>query len=299
MATAPSQRRREPDPVFEYDGSTFNEVKEVTWSGPYSEPLPVLTGLTPGKFVEFFNHSTRNLIDRRDILPYFEKLIHTNGICFTGTWRIDTETPYTGYFAEGSEGLLLVRGSVAGPAIMAGDRRAFGWGGKIWPTLDPDEKFKPANWVTVSKLSGSRRQHILDYLPTNKPKVGRDPGANLVNRGIFRLLDTRPGWRQVHPISTLGVKRDESVVTPDLLMIRVAPGTPRADYADFRDELRLENYPGNKLVFTINVKNFDQAEWARIGEMELTDYAISEGGDRRLHFWIPRDVPSPRWDSGA
>jgi len=23
--------------------------------------------------------------------------------------------------------------------------------------------------------------------------------------------------------------------------------------------------------------------------MELTDYSISEGGDKRLHFWIPRD----------
>lgn len=295
MASASSRHdRREPDPAFEYDGSTFNEVKEVAYSGPYPEPLPVHAGLRPGKLVEFFNHSTRNLIDRRDVLPYFEKLIHTNGICFTGTWRIDTKTPYTGYFAQGAEGLLLVRGSVAGPALMAGDRRAFGWAGKIWPTLDPDEKHKPANWVTVSKLSGARRQHILDYMPTNQPAVGRDPGANLVNRGIFRLLDTRPGWRQVHPVSTLGVARDEPVVTPDLLMLRVVAGTPRADFRDFRDELRLENYPDHRLVYTINVKNFDESAWTRIGEIELTDYAISEGGDRRLHFWIPRDIPSLR-----
>ncbi len=292
MASTPTTHaEREPDPAFEYDGSTFNEVKAVAWSGQYSE-LPVLRGLTPGRFVEFFNHGARNLIDRRDILPHFDKLIHTNGICFTGTWRIDTATPYSGYFAQGSEGLLLVRGSVAGPSLNAGDRRAFGYGGKIWPTLDPDAKHKPANWVTVSKLSGSRRQHILDYMPTNKPQVGRDPGANLVNRGIFRLLDTRPGWRQVHPISTLGITRDQRVVTPDLLMVRVAPGTPRADKGDFRDELRLENYPGNKLVYTINVKNFDEPEWKRIGEMEFTDYAISEGGDKRLHFWIPRDIPT-------
>lgn len=293
MASAPSRHggRREPDPVFEYDGSTFNEVKEVAYSGPYSD-LPVHRGLRPGKFVEFFNHATRNLIDRRDVLPYFEKLIHSNGICFTGTWRIDTKTPYTGYFAEGSQGLLLVRGSVAGPAVMAGDRRAFGYAGKIWPTLDPDEKHKPANWVTVSKLSGARRQHILDYMPTNKPAVGRDPGANLVNRGIFRLLDTRPGWRQLHPISTLAMTHDQPVVTPDLLMLRVAAGTPRADERDFRDELRLENYPEHKLVYTINVKDFGEPAWTRIGEMELTDYAIAEGGDRRLHFWIPRDIPS-------
>ncbi len=292
MASArTAQDQREPDPIFEYDGSTFNEVKRVAFSGEYGE-LPRHRGLRPGKFVEFFNHSARNLIDRRDVLPYFEKLIHSNGICFTGTWRIDAETPYTGYFAQGAEGLLLVRGSVAGPALNAGDRRAFGFGGKIWPTMDPELKAKPANWVTVSKLSGERRQHILDYASTNKPPVGRDPGANLVNRVIFRLMDTRPGWRQLHPISTLGMPREEAIVTPDLMMVRVAEGTPRADRRDFRDELRLENYPDQKLVYTISVKNFGEPGWTRIGAMELTDYAISEGGDRRLHFWIPRDVPS-------
>jgi len=107
--------------------------------------------------------------------------------------------------------------------------------------------------------------------------------------------------------NAIGKRRGAWKLSPDapegnrgfLLNHLISDRTPRADYADFRDELRLENYPGQKLVYTINVKNFDESAWTRIGEMELTDYSISEGGDRRLHFWIPRDVPSPRWDSGG
>ncbi|MDQ3851153.1 MAG: hypothetical protein M3296_11140 [Actinomycetota bacterium] len=275
--------------IFPYDGSTFNEVKEAAFSGTYAE-LPYHQGLTPRRFVEFLNDSSRNLIDRRDILPRFDKLIHSNGICFTGVWRIDGESRYTGYFAPGSEGLLLVRGSVAGNKLNAGERRAFGFGGKVWPTMDPDEKFMPGNFVTVTTLSGERKQHITDYMPTNNPKRGLDPGANFVSRIIFRMMDSRPGWRQLYPMSTLGLPRDAPVITPDLMLLKLAEGTPQVDARDFRDELRLEHYPGHKLAYTINVKDFGDRVWSRIGSLEFTDYAISEGQDKRLHFWIPRDV---------
>jgi hypothetical protein len=281
----------EQEALFPYDGATFREVRDVAFDKPYAE-LPHHKGLGPGRFVRFFNDSTRNLIDRRDVLPHFDKLIHANGISYTGVWRIDVDSPYTGYFAKGSEGLAVARASVAGPRLEAGQRRAFGFGGKIFPTMDPDEKVMPGNFVTVSKLSGDKLQHIVDYAPTNKPSVGWDPGANLVNRVIFRLTDTRPGWRQLHPISTLGVPEDGYVRTPDLLKLEAADGTPRIDARDFRDELRLEHYPDNKLVYTINVKDFEDADWTRLGTIEFGDYAIAEGGDKRLHFWIPRDVPS-------
>ena len=278
--------------IFEYDGSTFSEVKAVAFSGPYAE-LPHHRGLRPGRFVRFFNDSARNLIDRRDILPWYDKLIHANGICHTGKWQIDTDSRYTGYFAKGSEGLLITRASVAGNRLNAHDRRAFGIAGKVFPTMDPDRKVKPGNFVTVSSLSGTRNKQITDYAPTNRPKVGLDPAANLVNRVIFRLMDTRPGWRRLHPISALGVPRDGDVVTPDLMMLKIADGTPKVHTHDFRDELRIEHYPERKLVYTINVKDFYDPAWTRIGSIELTDDAVAEGGDKRLHFWIPRDVPSP------
>jgi hypothetical protein len=291
-AASGARREIEQDPLVAYDGATFNEVKAGAFDNPYGAELPNHRGLGPTRFIRFFNDASRNLIDRRDILPYFDKLIHANGISFTGVWRIDTESPYTGYFARGSEGLVVARGSVAGNRLESGHRRAFGYGGKVFPTMDPDEKVQPGNFVTVTKLSGDRIRQIVDYEPTNNPAVGWAPGANLVSRGIFRLMDTRPGWRQLHPVSTLGVPEDGEVRTPDLLMLKVADGTPRVDERDFREELRLEHYRDRKLVYTVNVKDFDGADWTRIGTLELDDYVIAEGGDKRLHFWIPRDVPS-------
>ncbi|MFP3939394.1 MAG: hypothetical protein ACLF0P_03725 [Thermoanaerobaculia bacterium] len=292
MQLRPEAHREVDDDIREYDGGTYREVKEAAFAGPY-DGLPYHLGIRPGTILQFLNDSARNMHDRRDIRPYYDKLIHANGVCFAGRWRIDRPSPYTGYFATGSEGLLVARASVAGPLIKRGHRRSFGIAGKVFPTLDPDEKVWVGNFVTVSHLSGSRAKHITEIEMLNNPTVGLDPAANLINRVIFRVMDTRPGYRQLFPISTLGVPPGEPVVTPDLLMLRVAEGTPQIDAEDFRDELRLEHYPDGKLVYEIHVKNFDEEAWTRLGVLELTEYAISEGSDKRLHFWIPRDLPNP------
>lgn len=285
-ATMPNQ-----DDVFDYDGSTFAEVKAVAFSGPY-DTLPTYPGLGPKTFLQFFNASARNLADKRDVRPRYDKLIHANGICFTGVWKIDRPSPYTGYFAQGSEGLLLARFSIAGPQVTRGHSRALGIAGKVFPTLDPNEKVKPGNFVTVTTLSGTKEPYVTNMQPANFAEVGSNPAAIVINRVIFRLMDTRPGYRQLHPISTLGVPRGGRVVTPDLMMLAVADGTPRIDAEDFRDELRLGNYPDHKLVYTINVKMFDESTWTRLGTMTFDEDAISEGGDKRIHFWIPRDIPN-------
>jgi hypothetical protein len=275
--------------VFNYDGSTFREVKSITFSGPYAE-LPHYPGLGATTFLQFFNDSARNLADKRDIRPYFDKLIHANGISFTGVWRITEPTRYTGYFARGSEGLLIARMSVAGPDTTRGNLRAIGLAGKVYPTMDPDQKVMPGNFVTVSGLSGTRTKHVLDIDMTNMPDVGPAPAANLINRVIFRMMDSRPGWRQLFPISTLGLVRGEPVATPDLMLLRVVEGTPRIHADDFRDELRLSNYPDHRLAFAICVRDFHEPSWSRIGELVFTEDAISVGGDKRIHFWIPRDL---------
>jgi hypothetical protein len=277
--------------VFEYDGSTFEEVREVVWREPYNV-LPYHRGVGLGTFIQLFNASARNLADRRDIRPRFDKLIHINGICYTGVWRIDQDSPYTGYFARGAEGLVIARLSVAGQQIMRGQRRAFGIAGKVFPTLDRGLKVRPGNFVTVSHLSGTWEKHIINIHVTNQPTIGLDPAANLINRVIFRMMDTRPGYRLLHPLSTLGLKPGSKVVTPDLLMLRVRDGTPRIDAEDFREELRLKHYPNHTLVYTINVRSFWENNWTRIGTIEFTEDVVSEGGDKRLHFWIPQDIPN-------
>lgn len=276
--------------LFEYDGSTFNEVKEATFSGPYAE-LPKQKGAGLTTMLQLINASRRNMSDKRDIRPYFDKLIHASGIAYTGIWCIDEKTPYTGYFATNSKGLLIARASVAGPKTTRRHRRALGMGGKVYPTLDPEEKVMPGNFVTVSHLSGFKNVYATDIEMFNWPTVGWDPAANFINRIIFRLMDTRPGFRQLYPISTLGMSSGDEIVTPDLLKLTVASGTPKIEADDFRDEMRLEHYPDDKLVYDINVKAHADRSWSRIGYMEFTDYAISEGSDKRIHFWIPRDLP--------
>ena len=51
---------------------------------------------------------------------------------------------------------------------------------------------------------------------SNAPTIGYDPAANLINRVLFRLMDTRPGYCQAFPVSTLGLKPGDPLVTPDL-----------------------------------------------------------------------------------
>ncbi|HYH69425.1 MAG TPA: hypothetical protein VD866_32320, partial [Urbifossiella sp.] len=287
----PAPEAVKPTDLFEYAGSTFDEVKAVAMGNPYVV-YPTYRTLGPSNLLQLLNAAARNLHDRRDIRPYFDKLIHAHGICFTGLWEIDADSPFTGYFARGSRGLLVVRASVAGPNIRRGQRRSLGIAGKVFPTLDPTVRVKPGNFVTVAGLTGTLAKHVTDFPMTNAPKVGLGPAANVINRLIFRIMDTRPGIRLLHPISTLGLAPGDPVRTPDLLLLTVAEGTLKVDADDFRDELRLKNYPGGKLVYTISVKNFADPDWSRIGTITLTEDAVTEGGDKRIHFWIPADVPS-------
>ena len=294
MQLRPEPGLEEDKAIFPYNGTTYREVKEAAWSGPY-ETLPCHQGLTPSKLFQFLNDSARNMHDRRDIRPKYDKLIHSHGICFAGLWKIDQDSPYTGYFANGSTGLLIARASVAGPITVRGAvPRSFGIAGKVFPTLDPDEWVWPGNFVTVSHLSGSKANNITDIDMSNSPSVGWDPIANFINRAIFRIMDTRPGYRQLFPISTLGMRPGDKIVTPDLMMLKVDESMPKIDQKDFRDELRLANYPNHTLVVTINVKNFEEENWTRLGVLEFKEDVISEGSDKRLHFWIPRDVPSQK-----
>ena len=277
-------------PPGAYRGTSFRQLRDVVWSDRY-ESLPYHFGAGPLKLVTFFNHAARNLIDRRDLLPRFDKLIHANGICHTGVWNITEPSPYTGYFRQGAEGLVLARLSVAGLFLKSGFRRAFGIGGKLFPTMDPDEVVWPANFVTVSHLSGTRARHILDIESTNRPTVGLGPAPFVVNRIIFRLMDRRPGFRQLHPISSLGVLPGDPVRTPDLMLLKAVDSLPRVEEKDFREELRVKRYPDGKLIYGIYVRNFGESIWNRLGTLTFDDDVTSESGDKRLHFWIPRDVP--------
>src|SRR6267154_4633529 len=51
------------------------------------------------------------------------RLLHPNGICLAGRWRIDAAPPgtaYTGYFANGAEGRIIARYSTGGSQPCGG-----------------------------------------------------------------------------------------------------------------------------------------------------------------------------------
>ena len=176
--------------------------------------------------------------------------------------------------------------------MTRGYRRAFGIAGKVYPTLDPHQKVKPGNFVTVNYLTGTKEAHITDIAPTNQPGVGPAIAANIINRIIFRLMDTRPGYRQLYLIQTLQCSSSAAPLRPTLIQLKGAePHTLDTMPSRSASSSPSANYPGNKLTYEIRVKMFDDLNWSKIGRIEFTEDGICEGCDKRIHFWIPCDIP--------
>jgi hypothetical protein len=290
-----------------YEGSLFHDV----WGQVASDPYSVLPQ-DEVKVSKFFvglkdillENSKRTLSNQSDLLPYFEKLVHPNGICLKGTWNITEPNPYTGAFRQGTQHKIIARASTALTNTKAEGNRAFGFAGKIYPTADEmhEQPLKTANFFTIEDLGGRRKKYYLDSVNTNdiiriSPTftafmkgleglvVGRDfplaEGSNLQTALI----------RELYPISELGLKEGENAVTPIWLKIEAAEGLPRIDESDFRDELNIANYPDG-LRFNIAVASegsrFGDKAWQTIGFIDVEDTIVSDSCDHRLHFAHPR-----------
>ena len=70
--------------------------------------MTVIGGLASFGFPKQFRADSMRTLDSPVDLRWgpdgkgFRRLVHPNGVCLTGRWTIDAETPYTGYFATGS-----------------------------------------------------------------------------------------------------------------------------------------------------------------------------------------------------
>src|SRR5690349_4475294 len=113
-----------------YRGSRFMDVWRTLTADAYQQ-LPTdrigwrdLHGWL--KRAALLRAAKRTLDTRADLLPPFRKLVHPYGIALRGTWRITRETPYTGYFAGGSEALIIARASDAIGEYRPGKLRFLG-----------------------------------------------------------------------------------------------------------------------------------------------------------------------------
>ena len=114
-----------------YRGSRFSEVRDAIFDNPYQRPwggkdvppLPVynvslrsfLSGIFPGAGPHTFTLASERALDSGADLRWgtnrqgFRRLLHPNGVCLTGLWKITSETHYSGYFSQGSQALVIAR----------------------------------------------------------------------------------------------------------------------------------------------------------------------------------------------
>ena len=294
--------------------SSFNEVRDVIFSPSEAKTaneqqennvyldnkLPQYQVSTSNFIKEGVNlligDAQRTLNETADYYPRLEKHLHSNGICLTGTWHITQPTPYTGYFKQGAQALIIARASTALSETKRGEPRAFGMAGKLFPTLDPNAKVKTAHFFTVDVLAGTQRDHYLDVKMTNEPQTGFRfaviPLAFYVGR-VFSKADEQAGFRPVNAFAELGLKQGEVAKAPRYFMVQGADSNKRNDALDFRDELNIEkNHAGKPLLFNILVSDVsgkqDSADWQQIGTMTFSESKVSYGCDRRLHFAHPK-----------
>ncbi len=310
-----------------YEGSAFKALKAKIWEKPYSE-LP--TYEVDKKRIhshEFVKNSARTVDISQDLIESDRpKIVHPNGICLSGVWDIapDNEgNAYTGYFANGSKGLVLARLSTAGTNVgidenarlgkLTGDQYiSYGFTGKIFPTTDVEDarKYRPANFITQTDLGGQPNADISDVEMLNAPHV------TVLNRGVlgggvkilaitgrtFESVDEANTIRQVYEIAELGKPLTEKTNTPKYLKLAASPGDRgKLGKGDFRKTLQEYLHSKKQISFDIFVANEGYSKmftklkqktvvtdaWKKLGTISFFDAVTSRACDFNLHFHHP------------
>ena len=283
-----------------YSGSNFSSVWQQVSSDVYTE-LPE----NKVKLSNFFNSDTdllassakRTIVNKNDILPKFKKLLHPNGICLKGIWKIEKQNKYSGYFKKNSQGLIISRISVALSETKKGSYRGFGITGKIFPTTDEKDKQKylTANFFTIDDLSGTLAESILDTQLTNRPKVSVRLGsifeADIASAAAIALsrADQNPLVRQMYEVATLGKSNQaaQPIVVPALFKLSGTNGQARNGSDDFREEILLQITNEGYIEFDISVAD-KHKPYTKIGTIKYIEAVASDSCDHRLHFAHPK-----------
>lgn len=308
----------------QYDGTSFQEVKRAVFEHPYVErPLPVipvtLGGIARGMFSLskrfLFKDAAQRTLDSHADLRWGDgkgvrRILHPNGICLTGVWEITEETSYTGYFSQGSQGLIVTRYST-GLGVFRGEKRTLSMVGKLYPTLDPAAKHRTASFITQDDLGAAYPEGIHDVLLRNAPNITvskrfPDLGSLFLIGFTFFRVDMKNTIRQLYEIAELGKPDHLPTCCPQFMQLRLQGAEKIGggdDTADFREEILLHlNRPDGRkvpLIFDIEVadegevtgildKKLEVTSWRKIGTIKLDDAAASYNGDHVIHFHHPK-----------
>jgi hypothetical protein len=319
-----------------YAGSRYRDVVDAVFANPYQQvwgrdgepalPNDVVTirsvfgSLLKRHWDKRFEHASERALDSAADLRWgpdrkgFRRLLHPNGICLTGRWRITEDTPYSGYFAGGSEALVVARYSSGADGNQRGQIRSLALVGKLFPTTDPDHSapLRSASFITQEDIGGTRTSSINDAVLRNAPDVTvfrRGPAGTLLVKvaSVFRRVDQEPTIRQLYAIAELGKPAHQPTRAPAFMQLLVAPGQPVIPGADldYRDEIMAHIFdpgdpvPKRTLTFTVNVTDDGTthgtpfrvrrtfANWRQIGELVFDNAVSSYNGDAVLHFTHP------------
>src|SRR5713101_7192681 len=249
-----------------YSGSRFREVREAVFGEPYpgifdgNGRMPtndvnlksVLSGLLPfGRNYKFRQAVARSVDSHADLRwgpdkRGFRRLLHPNGICLSGRWQITEPNPYSGYFQQGSQALVVGRYSTCCTETRRGHSRSLSMVGKLFPTTDPDPPvpMQTANFITQQDIGGDYTRYINDVELCTAPNTtgwrrGGAIGVFLVTGAVFTVVDREPTIRQLYEVAELGKPRDEPTRAPRFMRLLVDRDQPRieGDGLDFRDEI--------------------------------------------------------------
>jgi len=294
--------------------SSFNEVRNVLFSqsvtpqnqqeaaemAVYQKGELPHYKVTAASFIEnginkLVEAAKRTIGQKDDYYPRLTKLLHPNGVCATGEWRITEKTPYTGYFQTAARGLFIGRWSVALSDTLRGQDRGFGFAGKIFPTTNPDLKVETASFFTVDVLMGTQTNSPLLTATTNEPDLGFN--FSLISLGLkianaLQQADASPLFRPLYPISELDSQDPSKAKTPHWMMLKPRFSDKLPVGPDFRDELQMRNFPkGLAMEIYVSDTTKDRTKLkgcTKIGEIALRYTVVSYGCDRQLHFGHPK-----------
>jgi hypothetical protein len=319
-----------------YDGSRYADVRDAIFSNPYqtlwgsaaNSPLPiykvtlssVLRGILSLGKRYIFQQATARAVDSHADLRWgpdgkgFRRLLHPNGVCLTGKWRITEASAYSGYFQEGSEALVIGRYSTCCTETRRGHTRSLALVGKLYPTINSQhtQPLRTASFITQQDIAGENTDYINDAELRNAPDVhawrrGRGVPILLVTGFVFQRVDKEPSQRQLYQIAELGKAEHAPTRAPKYMRLRVVREQPRinGDFLDFRDEVMAQIFdrgnpaPQRSLIFDIEVSDEGTtrgpgvaqhvaiSNWRHIGELIFDNAVVSYNGDFVIHFNHP------------
>ena len=319
-----------------YRGSTFREVLDAlnanpyqrVWGGENEPPLPVyevtlrslLRGILAPASPGLFHKATERAVDSQADLRWgpdrkgFRRLLHPNGVCLAGEWRITAPTDYSGYFATGSAALAIGRYSTCCTETRRGRTRSLALVGKLFPTTDREHTapLRTANFITQEDIGGADTRFINEAELRNAPDttVSRRGGGVpilLLTGFIFGRVDQQPSIRQLYAIAELGKPAESPTRAPEFMRLIVHPDQPRiaGDDLDFRDEILAQIFDrGNavaKRTLTFNIEVTDEGRttgtafrqrrtfgnWRHIGHLIFDNAVASWNADSVIHFNHP------------